>query len=175
MNWGTIAIIGAVLIGGYIVFTKAVPGGIKSLGPTIAGLGGEDNAAQHLSARLQAGNIKPIVPAGGGGREMGQVSSRFSPGMGKYTIPNAPTRKGKISSRFPKTAGTQGNCQFTSPTTVCWASGGFNTCNTFNAKSSDSTSVSGRQTLCSRVRAKFMAQHTGSQSLSYVGQRIGVA
>ena len=88
---------------------------------------------------------------------------------------SAPSMPSGFRRSGVKAAGTQGNCQFTGPSTVCWASGGATTCNTFNAKSSDVTSVSGRQTLCSRVRAKHLAQHKGSQSLSYVGQRIGVA
>jgi hypothetical protein len=76
---------------------------------------------------------------------------------------------GQLSSRFPK--GGVGNCHYPSPGTVCWNS----TCIPFNAKSSDASSVSGRQTLCSRARSKYMAQNVGSKSLSYVGQRIGMA
>lgn len=107
------------------------------------------------------GPSQPMMPSG---FRHSSVQGRSAPSM-----PSGFRRSGV------KAAGSQGNCQFTSPSTVCWAGTAGNTCSQFNSKSSDATSVSGRQTLCSRVRAKHLAQHKGSQSLSYVGQRIGVA
>lgn len=102
---------------------------------------------------------------------IGVVQSRFKGAPAPRGRAAAPAPKGQLRSRFGG-----GGCNFVSPTQVCWqGANGTSSCTQFNAKSSDASSVSGRQTLCQRVQAKYLAQHRGSQSLSYVGQRIGVA
>ena len=151
MNWMNIAVIGGVaLVGIFVVL------------PMLKGKGGPNIPPPQIVPEIDP--VKPLTFRHTSVQHVGQISPRFF-GDPSYKAPP----KARISSRFPK--GGVGNCHYPSPGSVCWNS----TCMPFNAKSSDASSVSGRQTLCSRARSKYLAQNVGSKSLSYVGQRIGMA
>jgi len=171
MNWTGIALIGAGVVGLYLAW------------PTIQGWLNKKSSADITKQYTDATGATPNLGASlitGTGFGLAEASPEEiaaaqgpAPHVPSYKYPPirpAPMRKGVLRSRFPKGAGG-GNCHFPNPGSVCWNS----TCMPFNAKSSDASSVSGRQTLCSRARSKYMAQHVGSKSLSYVGQNIGVA
>ena len=163
MNWQNIAIIGAVGIGAIILWPQ-----IQNI---FAKKGALDIPAPQNVPELSQTPIQfrhttvsgPSAPSTSSGFRRARVQGRSAP-----SVPSAPSGFRRSSVRG---AATGGNCRFTSGSTVCWN----NVCTTFNPKSSDASSVSGRQTLCARVRAKYLAQNRGSQGLSYVGMNIGVA
>jgi hypothetical protein len=97
-------------------------------------------------------------PLGGGGAPA-QLQSRF---------------RGAVLNRLPggSSAAGGGNCSI-SGNKACWTSLGQQTCTTFNPSSSTNT-PSGRNTLCSRVRAKFLSTTQSNVALAYVGSRISV-
>src|SRR5690348_8473136 len=122
MNWMNIAVIGGVaLVGIFVVL------------PMLKGKGGPNIPPPQIVPE-----IDPVKP----------LTFRHTSVRGKTSaLPDRPAgfrrssvqHVGQLSSRFPK--GGVGNCHYPSPGTVCWNS----TCMPFNAKSSDASSVSGRQ------------------------------
>lgn len=163
MNWQNIAILGAAGLGLWYFWPeiqKLLPKtGAPEIPPpqNVPELGG---TTQFRHTTVSG----PSAPSTSSGFRRARVQGRSAP-----SVPSAPSGFRRSSVRGAATAG--GNCRFTSGSTVCWN----NVCTTFNPKSSDASSVSGRQTLCARVRAKYLAQNRGSVGLSYVGMNIGVA
>jgi len=172
MNWTGIALIGAGVVGLYLAWPMIQKQLDKKGSADITKQYGDaTGATPNLGASLITGTGFGLAEASPEEIAAAQgPAPKASPHVPSYKYPPIrPASRGRISSRFPK--GGVGNCHFPNPGTVCWNS----TCIPFNAKSSDASSVSGRQTLCSRARSKYLAQNVGSKSLSYVGQRIGVA
>jgi hypothetical protein len=191
MALNKIILIGVGLVGLYLAW-PTIQGWLnkKKSGDIVQQYGDATGATPNLGGALITGtgfglaeaSPEEIAAAQGPAPKPAKAATRSKGSVSSTRNKFPPIRPASGSSKFPpirpsnRPRGNGGTCSFPNPTTVCWnGANGTNSCSGFNAKSSDASSVSGRQTLCARAQSKYLAQHISHKSLSYVGQRIGVA